>query len=66
LAIVKNILGAAWVADILTGRKPIPTYKAQEPSTGFQDILDAEIEERRKTVDMGRSDAQVCRPEDVQ
>lgn len=66
MAIVKNILGAAWVADILTGRKPIPTYKAQEPSTGFQDILDAEIEERRKTVDMGRSDAQVCRPEDVQ
>lgn len=66
MTMVKNISGAARAADILTGRKPIPTYKAQEPSTGFQDILDAEIEERRKTVDMGRSDAQVCRPEDVQ
>lgn len=61
MAIVKNISGVAWAADILTGRKPIPTYKAQEPSTDFQDILNAEVEERRKAVDMGRSDDQACR-----
>ena len=50
---IAPMAGAAWGADILTGRKPFPTM--QRKNKGFQDILEREIErieerndERRK------------------
>ena len=43
-----NLSGISWATDILYGKRPIPTYPSPDKeSTGFQDILDQAIEERR-------------------
>lgn len=48
----KFIPGIQWAADILEGRKPIPTNKSKsEKVEGFQEILDEEtkkIKEEQK------------------
>ena len=49
MAIIKNIPGIMWAADILTGRKPIPSHKPKEKEKEeFKDLLDSEIEKLKK------------------
>ena len=41
---IKQIGGMMWAADILYGKKPIPTYKYRHHDNGeFKKLLDAEM-----------------------
>lgn len=65
---IRFIPGIQWAADILEGRRPIPTNKSKlEKGEGFQEILDEETKKikEEQTVDLGRSNAQVRSSEDV-
>lgn len=46
---IKFIPGIQWAADILEGRRPIPTNKSKpEKGEGFKDVLDEAMKEQEK------------------
>lgn len=53
---VKRIPGIAWAADVMTGRKPIPTNKSKKIDPTFQRILDAEMERLENEQEHDRPD----------
>ena len=52
---IKHVPGIMWAADVMTGRKPIPTNKSKKIDPTFQRILDAEME-KLETEEKERSD----------
>ena len=40
--------GMAWSLDILTGQKPFPTFQKERKGEGFKEVLEKEVEGRKK------------------
>ena len=45
---INAIPDMAWAADIMTGRKPFPTFNKERKDEGFKEVLDKEMEKNER------------------